>query len=99
MKQYKGIVPEEKVKNPVVSGTKFPDVLNDVLGDRFGKSRTVSLKQFDVVDDLLMLDSRIFTSGAPLEQIVKKIPKLRLAILCLIKFDFIYIKFSFSGRN
>ena len=67
MKQYKGIVPEEKVKNPVVSGTKFPDVLNDVLGDRFGKPRTVSLKKFDVVDDLLMLDSRIFTSGAPLE--------------------------------
>lgn len=67
---------EVKIENPVVSGTKFPYVLDDVPGDVLPKPCPVLLEKLDVEGNLIVLDAGIFACYRFLLQVIEKLLRL-----------------------
>ena len=64
MQQNKTVVLKVEIEDAIVSGTKFPNAIINMLRNVFGKPRTILLQQINIHNQLLELDASIF-AGIP----------------------------------
>lgn len=60
MKEHVGVVLVIEEEHSVSSGTEFPDVFFEVLGDVLTQPGTMILKQLNILRNLLMLYACVF---------------------------------------